>query len=461
MWRKNQLFKKKETEHYDYPQLCMIQDSIDHSLFQRYISNENELIDNQVSIYIHIPFCKSICAFCNYYKVVYGKYTEEQIEEFVNAIVTEIQFYASVLPDKKKKISGVQFGGGTPTLLPAKYLQQIIKTIETEFDMSECEMYSMEGTMSSLMENNFERISQLAEVGINRLSFGVQSFSKLQRQKNGLVGDIDKFDRLCEVLRENGINDYNIDLMYNYPNQTPDEVIQDIERAFSNQVTNIDLYSLNVYPETTLYQRYKSRGLWEDYVNPEKENQYIDIYRYISANKDIHPIMANVISKKRKSPQSTLAIQLGNNKDNGGTTIGIGPSSRGNIDRFMYKNTLDMDEYIALVKEKGYSAIKGNLNSYEEIENRTLVMFPNFGYIKKENAAGIYRHREAIDKLIENNILIETEEELFIEPENLYWNGNIAAMFYSKSQKNKMIKSYFLSRKQKLNLYNQDKMQIK
>lgn len=455
------MFVKKETEHYDYPQLCMFQDEINDNEFLNYISNEEELIDNPVIMYIHIPFCKSICVFCNYYKVPIGLYSDHEIKTFVDAMISEIRFYASVLPEKKKKLTGVQFGGGTPTILPIRYINQILAAIKEEFDVSECKLFSMEGTMASLIDRDFERVSMLAEAGINRISFGVQSFSPHQRKKNGLVGDIDKFEDLCKTFKKHGIHDYNIDLMYNYPDQTPEEVIRDINRAFDSDVVNIDLYSLNIYPETTLYHRYKKRGLWKNYIDPESENRFIEIYRYIAASKDIKTVTANIISKKREKPQETLAIQLGNNRDNGGTTIGIGPSSRGNIDRFMYKNAVSMENYITLVNKKKYGAALGHLTSVEEMENRTLVMFPYFGRLHKADAKGLHRHRHVIDQLVENNILIETADQLIVDTVNLYWNGNIAALFYSNKQKSKMIKSYFLSRKHKLNLYNQDKMQIK
>ncbi|BFH10906.1 radical SAM protein [Paenibacillus melissococcoides] len=454
------MFKKKETEHYDYPQVCIFQDTHDENRFRSYLQNER-MYNNETSIYIHVPYCKSICVFCNYFKLIWGTTSEEEVEAYVSSVEQEIEYYGSRLPERLKRISGIQFGGGTPTILPEHYMKRILEALRKNFDLSKCSLVSIEGTMDSLIIDDFECVSRLACMGFNRVSFGVQTFTPELRRKYGLVGKIEKFEELCAEFHKTGLTDFNIDLMYNYPEQNPEDVIQNIDKAFELGVTAIDLYSLNVFPETKLYHRYKQRGLWDDFINPEKENAYQMIYQFLKSRDDIHAIMGNTISKRRTAPHNTLSIQLGNNRDYGGSTIGIGPSSRGIIDGYVYKNYADMEKYVNGVKEKGNGISVSQEVSQEEMENRTIVMFPNFMHLNKNEAAALERHREKIDQLIEAGMLIETKDQLVIPKEHGYWVGNMSSMFYSTMQTKKMIKSYFQTRKHGFNLYNQDQMQVK
>jgi oxygen-independent coproporphyrinogen-3 oxidase len=454
------MFSKKETEHYDYPQLCVYQDKHNNDEFESYIRSEDRPYDGETSIYIHIPFCKSICVFCNYYKVLWSRNSSEQIDAFVDAIVGEIRYYGSMLPERLKRISGIQFGGGTPTILPEPQMHKIMQALAEEFDLSACSLISIEGTMDSLIIEDFACVSRLVRLGFNRISFGVQTFTPELRRKYGLQGDITKFEELCNEFHLQGLHDYNIDLMYNYAEQEPDEVIQNIEKAFKHGVTSIDLYSLNVYPDTKLYSRYKKSNLWGQYLDPVKEGTYREIYAFLKSQDDINLIMGNTISKRRSWPHNTLAIQLGNNRDYGGSTIGIGPSSRGTIDSYVYKNVADMAAYVSNVEQFGHGIRTSQAVSNEEMENRTLVMFPNFMGLNKAHAQGLERHRDKVDQLLAHGYLVETPERLTIPKEHGFWVGNMSALFYSKAQTKKMTRSYFLTRRARQNLYNQDEMQI-
>ncbi len=452
------LFTKKETEHYDYPQLCLFQDKHDVAEYINFLSSEGELSDNETCLYIHVPFCRSFCVFCNYYKVMWGKIQNEGLTKFIDSVVKEIRFYASLLPDNKRYLSGIHFGGGTPTLLSYESLKLILAAIKENFDLRRCGQLSIEGTIQTLSDT--ECISQLKDLDFNRVSFGIQTFSPELRKKYGLTKEISDIDKLCSNLTKWGLIDYNVDLMYNFPEQGPEDVIWDIERAFELGVMNIDLYRLNVFPMTRLYYRFKDQGIWDDYFSSYKENRYIDIYKYISSHNEINLIMSNTISRKRKTPHKTLAVQLGNSRDNGGNTIGVGPSSRGYIDGYVYRNHVSIEKYIESVDKKGFGVVVGNRTTQEEIENRTLVMFPNFTYIDKDDANGIVRNRDKIDTLIENGYIYETEDKLIIDRENCFWAGNISSFFFSDKQKQKMVNSYLLTRKEGKNLYNQDDMRI-
>ena len=126
--------------------------------------------DNEGVIYIHVPFCDNICSFCSMNRTK----LEDELDEYTKFLLSEIEKYSATNYLKGKKIGSVYFGGGTPTILKERHLEQVINALKGSFNiLPECE-FSLESTLHNL---NISKLRLLNELGVNRYSIGVQTFS--------------------------------------------------------------------------------------------------------------------------------------------------------------------------------------------------------------------------------------------------------------------------------------------
>ena len=124
----------------------------------------------KTACYIHIPFCDHKCIYCDFYSII----TSDNIQQFLNSVKKEISNYAQKYSEGRELIS-IYFGGGTPSLMDAKYISEIIKSVKNNFYLNENAEITLEtnpGTVS------FEKLKIFREIGINRISIGIQSFDE-------------------------------------------------------------------------------------------------------------------------------------------------------------------------------------------------------------------------------------------------------------------------------------------
>ena len=185
---------------------------------------------NNLGIYVHIPFCKSICNFCPYCKVVYS---EEKCDKYVDSLLKEIQIVGSTL-QTKKEVTSLYFGGGTP-VLALNRLKEIIDTINQYFIITE-------GIGLELHPDNVneETLTRLKDVGVTKISIGIQSFDeKYQSILGRKVVDI---KQMSEALKKVKFETVSMDFIFALPNQTFEDLKNDIDLAFSNGANHIAIY---------------------------------------------------------------------------------------------------------------------------------------------------------------------------------------------------------------------------
>ena len=185
---------------------------------------------DNLGLYVHIPFCKSICSFCPYCKVVYSK---EVCDEYIDALIEEIHIVGNQYQGKKKTTS-LYFGGGTP-VLAINRLKEIIDAIEKHFIITE-------GIGIELHPSNVEVniLNKLKDIGINKISIGIQSFhDKYQTILGRENVDVSKMkDALSKVSFET----VSMDFIFALPNQTFEDLKADIELAFNNGANHVAVY---------------------------------------------------------------------------------------------------------------------------------------------------------------------------------------------------------------------------
>ncbi len=207
------------------------------------------IFTEEVNVYVHIPFCKQICSFCGYLKMIDSQNLRG---EYVDAVVEEINLYQTILDGRK--IKTLHFGGGTPSLLTPEELEQIITALRkiNPAVLKTSEEVSIEATPESVEYDKFHRFKEL---GINRVSLGVQSFNNseiaLSKRKN--LSDVSV--RAIEILRKVGIPNIVIDLMIGIEGQTVKSFEESVTEALELRPETVELYALGLMPQTGLGKR--------------------------------------------------------------------------------------------------------------------------------------------------------------------------------------------------------------
>lgn len=444
-------FKERLDDFWVFPKLTKIQHvcNTDDIFFKFLDKADSEKAPT--NLYIHIPFCDSGCVFCPYYKLHGQTNYKKYLSLYVDAIIYEIKKYADRPYLKDRKIESVHFGGGNPFLIPIEDLRRIVNTIKHCFKVEVNDNWTMEGSINSI--NNVEYAKGLLELGINRISFGIQTFKDDIRKAMNIKATVADIYNGVDILNKAGLNEYCIDMMYNLPNQSVEDFIDDLKMVTELNPYHIDIYNMAVFPNTHLDKLVHTKGYFN--INPSNENQMMMFRegdRWLLEN-GYKQIITNTYSKYQKDIHIGDKIYLEN-----GNVIGIGVSSRGYIDGYAYKNVCDIKSYLKLIKDDKFPADLAYHCSQEQHFDRKMVYFPILMQIKKSDIPDYSRYEERINKLIDLKLAEWDDDILKLTKEGIFWSGNISTLFITEERWNTYIKSFLLAAKEKFNPYNEDSM---
>ena len=190
----------------------------------------------QTALYIHIPFCKHKCIYCDFYSII----TTDNINPFLPALKKEIETYSKKF-SKDRIITSIFFGGGTPSLMDAGYLNEILNQVNKCFTVA--------GDVETTIETNpgtvsFEKLKEFKNIGFNRISIGAQSFNKDELRFLTRIHSKEAAVKTVEDANNAGFENINIDLIFNLPKQTKEIWMNNLEQAVSLPITHLSAYSL-------------------------------------------------------------------------------------------------------------------------------------------------------------------------------------------------------------------------
>jgi len=206
------------------------------------------------AIYIHIPFCETICNFCPYQR---GKYTSDpEVEQYVSALVAEIDFKRNFLG--RCDVDAIFVGGGTPSLLSPRQIEVLGQAISRNFDLHRLREFTFEVEVKSVSR---DKLQAMRDIGVNRISFGVQTFSEEYRALFSL--DATRHQIVDAAALLNSMFSYpNVDLLYGMAGQDPGQLYSDINSAVSLQRTTVDVYPINNLSAPRSMRRAIERAGW-------------------------------------------------------------------------------------------------------------------------------------------------------------------------------------------------------
>jgi len=194
-------------------------------------------------IYVHVPFCKKACHYCNFHFSVSLK----SKNDFITALLKEISLQKNYL--QQEQIESIYFGGGTPSILTREDLQKIYKALYTSFNIAAHVDTTLEANPDDI---NAGQLAGWRMIGINRLSIGIQSFFNEDLQWMNRAHNANQAHKSIELAHEAGFNNFSVDLIYGTPGLTDDQWKQNIDTALALRVPHLSCYALTVEPGTAL-----------------------------------------------------------------------------------------------------------------------------------------------------------------------------------------------------------------
>ena len=218
-------------------------------------------------IYIHIPFCIQRCSYCNFFSVV----SINLVNEVINAIIKELSIRKDYL--KNEPVQTIYFGGGTPSLLTIQQIEKLLNTIYKNFPVEKNAEITFEANPDDLTK---KYLFDLKEVGINRLSIGIQSFDNYKLKILNRRHNATQAHEAVREAQKAGFSNISIDLIYGLPFQSLDEWGADLDKAFSLSIQHLSAYGLT-FEEKTLLSKQKEKKI----IEPADEELMIKMYELL------------------------------------------------------------------------------------------------------------------------------------------------------------------------------------
>jgi len=301
----------------------------------------------ELGLYLHVPFCRRPCLYCPYFKEVFQ---EKKAFEYKNAVLNEIDFYKSLL--ENKKITSFYIGGGTPTTMIDNGLEEIIFKIKRLFDIN-CKI-SSETHPNDITP---EMIDYLHDLDVEHISMGVESFNNKFLEIIDRPYRKEKAKESTRLLTSAGFGCVNIDIMFGLPNQKVEDVKKDIEIALDLGVDQISAYPIFTFSHTRLNQRVKEyKANLPGLITRRKMLKEIEKICY---NAGMKRTSVWAFTKKNYPKYSSVTIPH---------YIGLGAGSGSLIPGYFYINTFGVEEYIEYIKRYHKSPIALTINFSEKEE---------------------------------------------------------------------------------------------
>ncbi len=324
-----------------YPSLPLMKDGSGEGLFR---DNSEE-----VSLYVHIPFCLSRCTFCSRFEKHHGT-TQNSIDDYIDGLMREWKNIENQI-GQDRSINSVYIGGGTPTILDDLQTQKILDTFIHGLDLADNSEITYEMSPETATH---DKISNLIDAGVNRLSMGVQDLNDEVLKRVDRLHDSAKVNEVVDMVKDMGFNNLNLDLIHGLPTQTIASREKSIDSIMELEPDSITDYPLYIHSDSQLscepagsFPKYgETLIMAHQAMTSFKDNGFTQEPIHWFSKGDGH------IQQKRKFRNGQL--------------IGLGLASYGYYNGVQYHNTSDIKEYLRLVN-KDISPITKSISLTDEM----------------------------------------------------------------------------------------------
>lgn len=402
------LFDKRYKSHHDSTGLIskyVPSEKADKSSFEAMLEIKPD--DRKKAIYVHTPYCDKICSFCNLNR----KQLDGSLDSYAKYITSEFDKYGQTTYFKESTFDVIFFGGGTPTVYKPNQLEIILQSIQRNVKLGENYEFTFETTLHNLTE---EKLEVMMKYGVNRLSVGIQTFSERGRifynrtySKNEVIERLKKLKNFFK-------GEVCVDIIYNFPDQTIEEVIEDARIVKKLELGSASFYSLMVHEGSKLSKDIEAEKV---IMEEDMKKDYLLYSHFIDEmlREDKYYILE--LTKIAKNGGDTYQyIQV---RNNGGDTFPIGVGAGGSVQGIgVFRMNKEMSFYS---KQTEYHAKFAKLSG--------IMQFP---IISKESIKAILNEEEykyfceKMKSYEEEKLVIEKENSFNFTKDGVFWGNNLS-----------------------------------
>lgn len=324
-----------------------------------------------LSLYVHIPFCESLCYYCACNKIITKHH--DRAAAYINYLSREVDLHIQYM-GTGQTVSQLHFGGGSPTFLSDDELREVMNMLRRNFNLTPNGEYSIEIDPRTIDKN---RLDALAEMGFNRLSFGVQDFEPAVQKAVHRIQPAEQVFDLVQAARDRGFESINVDLIYGLPEQTPESVDRTMAQISALKPDRIALYAYAHLPE-----RFKPQRRISSTEIPTAASKVTMLSRSMAALMAAGYVYIGM--DHFALPDDSLAVakrqgRLHRNFQGYSTQpdcdmIGLGVSSIGRVGPTYSQNAKTLEEYYDFLDQGHFPIVKGLALSKDDLLRRSVIM---------------------------------------------------------------------------------------
>jgi len=347
-----------------YPPANFFTNKFDNEAYKKVLISSNDKFPENISLYVHIPFCPKLCYFCGCTTQIGAR--EDQIGNYIDALIKEIDMTAELL-DKNRKVTQIHWGGGTPNSIDMKYIKRVMDRFYHHFDVLDSAEIAMECSPAEL---EFEHVAELREMGFNRISMGIQDLRDDVLEAVNRSPSKHPVDKLIAYMRELGYEGINLDLIYGLPLQTVE--------SFKNTVSEI----IKMRPDRLVTFSYahvpwvkKGQMILEKVGLPSPEDKMdmlvesmslLNEAGYETIGMDHYALPHDALSVALKSNKLHRNFQGYCTRETTGQVYGFGASSISQLQEAYSQNIKNTKHYIDAIESGNFAVERGYLVSTNE-----------------------------------------------------------------------------------------------
>lgn len=368
-------------------------------------------------IYIHIPFCKQACTYCDFYFSTSGK----MVDELLAGLIKEIQMQKDFFKNSNDQlIETIYFGGGTPSIIKPVHIQSIIETIHAQFNVAT----QIECTLEVNPDDcNGANIKAWQQMGINRVSCGVQSFAESDLKFMNRSHTANEAESSIKRMQDAGLTNISIDLIYGLPDMSEQAWANNLNQAKSLQITHLSCYGLTVEEKTVLAHLVKKNQVKLDEQAAARDFEYL--MHWTNQNGFEHYEISNLCQPGFQSKHNSAYWK-------GLPYLGIGPSAHSYNGNYRQHNLPNMFTYLKSLNQNKLNAVEEHLSFTEKYHEKIMI-----GLRLKDGIAMAEMQPYLDDKIAKH---FDTTRLKHIEKNNIVINNDNFAL----SNQGKLIADYII-----------------
>lgn len=360
----------------------------------------------ELGVYIHIPFCKQKCYYCDF---ISFPNKDNIIKDYIRALKEEIKKSKDILLNSK--IKTIYIGGGTPSYLESVYIKSILE----EFNLKDAEEITIEVNPGTITQ---EKLIMYKEIGINRISIGLQSTNDALLKQIGRIHSYKDFEKTYYLIKKIGFSNINIDIIFGLPNQTINDIVQTIDKIVNLNPTHISTYSLILEEGTKLFYERDNYKFPSDELERE---MYWTIKKELEKSGYIHYEISNFAKEGHNSKHNTLYW-------NQGEYIGFGLAAHSYLDNIRFSNISDIENYIKNIFDYNFEKnkiIQETQTQDDKLKEYIILKLRLLNGIDIKEANNLFnvdilnKFKKEIAKLVKNGLLLIDQNNIKLSRKGL------------------------------------------